>query len=60
MESFVTNLRPSVGIQKFEIKPFKVLDGDYVGFKFTENTGCPFSIECASYYVEHNIDQNIE
>ncbi|CAF2989728.1 unnamed protein product [Rotaria sp. Silwood2] len=60
IESFVTNLRPSVGIQKFEIEPFRVHYGDYVGFKFTENAGCPFSIECASYYVEHIIDQNIE
>ncbi|CAF3781149.1 unnamed protein product [Rotaria sp. Silwood1] len=60
IESFVTNLRPSVGIQKFEIKPFKVHDGDYVGFKFTENAGGPFSVESASYYIEQNIDQNIE
>ncbi|CAF4204925.1 unnamed protein product [Rotaria sp. Silwood2] len=60
IESFVTNLRPSVGIQKFEIEPFIVHYGDYVGFKFTENAGGPFSIECTSYYIEHIIDQNIE
>ncbi|CAF4627442.1 unnamed protein product, partial [Rotaria sp. Silwood2] len=51
---------PSVGIQKFEIEPFIVHYGDYVGFKFTENAGGPFSIECTSYYIEHIIDQNIE
>ncbi|CAF4469548.1 unnamed protein product [Rotaria sp. Silwood2] len=60
MESFITNLRLSAGIHKCEIKPFKVNEGDYVGFKFTENAGGPFSIERASYYVEHHVDENIE
>ncbi|CAM4760708.1 unnamed protein product [Rotaria magnacalcarata] len=60
VDSFVTNLRPSVGIQKYQVKPFKVQKGDYVGFKFTKNAGDPFTIKHASYYVEHNVDQSIE
>ncbi|CAF3743141.1 unnamed protein product [Rotaria socialis] len=54
------HLRPSVGIQKYQVKPFKVQKGDYVGFKFTKNAGDPFTIKHASYYVEHNVDQSIE
>ncbi|CAF1661784.1 unnamed protein product [Rotaria magnacalcarata] len=60
VNSFVTNVRPSVGIQKFQVKPFKVQKGDYVGFKFPKNAGDPFTIKHASYYVEHNVDQSIE
>jgi hypothetical protein len=60
MDSTITNLKLSTGIQTMAFNEFNVEEDDYIGFKFGENAGSPFTVECTSYYTKHDHENDLE
>ena len=52
--STITDLNLSPGIQTMVFDEFNVEEDDYIGLKFGENAGSPFTVERTSYFTKHD------